>query len=181
MKHAITVFILSILLLVGCDDYEDETYSISATDRAACEVYEVDTLFNTVAAKVIPDTIQTISEQIDSLVSWGSVFSVNEDSLWKFTVPADTVYTIFTSAASIPTIFYYNKKLKLTVTDGTGNTIEPDTDVLPLEMVADCEYIFSRDPHEFGREVFSFANASYLVRFTMEESAGFKMVVLNEE
>ena len=181
MKHAITVFVLSILLLVGCDDYEDETYNITAIDRTACGVFEVDTLLNTVTAKVIPDTIQTLSEQITFLDTSGSIFTVNNDSLWKFTVPADTVYTIFKSTASIPTIFYYNKKLKMIVTDGSGNNIEPDTDVLSLEMIAECEYIVSRDPHEFGRLEFSFGNASYLVRFTMEERASFKMVVLNEE
>ena len=181
MKHSITVFVLSILLLVGCENYEDENYDITTIDRAACGVFEVDSLFIPITAKVIPDTIETISEQIDSLVSWGSVFTVNKDSLWKVSVPEDTVYTVFTSTTSITTIFYYNKKLKMMLVDVTGNIIEPNTDIMSLELIAECEYVINRDPHEFGRDEFSFGNASYLVRFTMDDPAAFKIVVLNEE
>lgn len=173
MKHFIGLSIFLLLIWSGCDNYKDETYTISAIDDAACQVFETDTLFNSVATILLPDSLG-ISAIADSLQALNSVFSVNSDSLWKFTKTEDTTWSALNIGGNGDIILYTNRNVNISVFASDGMEALPTRTSIDLETIAYCDNIFSRFEY-------SLTTGVYAVRFSMETARGFKMIVLNQE
>lgn len=165
--------ILLLLLGVSCGDYQDETYTISALDAAACGVYEVDSLAISLRPAALPDTVVTFADRVAFLTEAGIVFGVDSDSLWSVRFPTDSLYMVFQVVNSGDKVIYTDHNVNFSLSDG-DTTISPAEEAIELSTVAACPYIFSRRVYHLGA-------GSYLICLSSEDPVNFKMVVLNKE
>ncbi|NOZ75559.1 MAG: hypothetical protein GXO90_09350 [FCB group bacterium] len=164
------------VLWMSCEDYQDETYTISDLDAAACTIYEVDSLSITLHPVPVPDSL-SYSEIVDSLESSGVVLRVDPDSLWSVRFSEDSLFAVLQINTAGPKVLYtnnnVNRSVNITLLDANG-VIAPTNRSVDLPTVAACSYIFSRDEYELS-------TGSVLVRFTSEDPGNFKMVILDKE
>ncbi len=179
MRKFISILLSGIVistLWVACDDYQDETYTISDLDAAACRIYTVDTLSITLRLGTFPDTLTTFADQVAYLDSAGVVFEVNSDSLWDVRFNTNETYAVFNvQTAGIKVIYLYTEKsVNMALFGEDSLNYVPLSQTIDLETVAACEGIF-------GRAEYDLPAGPVLVYLTSEEPANFKMVVLNKE
>ncbi len=162
------------VLWLGCDNYSDETFTITPIDDQACGIFETDTLFNQITSYWIPDSVTDAAGKIDSLTILGAVITANSDSLWKIGKTDDTSFVVLNLANAGSVITYTNLNVNLAVYDANGAEVQSEPVTLDLETIAACDFIV-------GRKEYALDSGSFLVRLAMEEGRGFKMIVLNKE
>ncbi len=174
MKKILT-FLGVFMIVISCDNYSDESYSISDIDGKACQVFKADTIFNTVSSYTLDDSLVSVGERIDSLIAWGSEIVFTPDTLQKISKSEDSTYSVIQVPTTGDYIIYTNKFVKMNLWDTSDNLSEVTNLSIDMETIAECNDEIAL------RNEYSFASGSYLVQFLMEEASGFTMVILNKE
>lgn len=176
MRKFISLVLLSVLISifwVACEDYQDETFTITDLDAAACSIYEVDSLSITLPLIQIPDTLTSYGDQETYVDTNGIVCSVNPDSLWSVRFSESPSYGVLQINMAGTKVLYTNENVNIVLSNADGE-IAPLVQTVDLATIADCEYIFSRREYELTA-------GSYLLEFSGEDPRNFKMVILNKE
>ncbi|MFQ6678009.1 MAG: hypothetical protein ACE5D0_06765 [Fidelibacterota bacterium] len=170
------LYLLGVLMIViSCDNYSDESYTISDIDGKACQVFSADTVFKTVTSYTLDDSLDSVDEQIDSLIAWDSEIFFNPDTLQKISKSEDTTYSVLQITTSGDYVIYTNKFVKMSLWDTSDNLSDVTNLSIDLETVAECNDEIAL------RNEYSFTSGSYLVQFLMEEASGFNLVIRNKE
>jgi len=194
--------IVILLLLIGCEDFEDETYKMNLTDEATVEVFQDTNIVAIDAATILYDS--TLSQYImkhlgnKDTVSFAQIL----DTLDSDTImiePGESHYEIsiaktktnailLKSGAAGKVIIYSDDYIRLEIVDNANAPIEADdSSISPDLRAAFFEYDDQNDEITFNvkcRHSFNLSAENYLLKIYSTEQTDnrtFNFVVINEQ
>ena len=162
-----------ILLFSACEDYQTESYTMSAIDNTACTISYVDSLTVNKTAKSLSDTSFTSMQDSISflMVNDDQVISVSSNSFY-ISVESDTSYLVFTASGA--TLIIFDNSVSLIMKNTAGHFINPSSETIELSTVAECPEIKTRNE-------FDLTSGNYLIGIITENLNNTLCAVMNNE
>jgi len=190
-KYEFLSFLLFLVIFLsffssGCEEYQSESYEISAVDTRACAQIQ-DSLYNTVIGVRLTDfnptwtnenVPQNVPAIIDSLKSNGIVVSEEDLADWVDTIGnEDTNYVCFTTNLSSE-IFYSDQVVSLKLMNTEGHFQTATSISMPPETVGGC-LDENGNPQIRTRIEYSSPDDDYLLYVINQETTLDSIIVLS--
>jgi hypothetical protein len=141
------LFISMVFFLIGCDEYQSESFQISEVDARACRQIQDTLVYYSTAVRDLTEFNSTWTNEnvpqnvpaiIDSLKANGIIVSDSDQSTWVGTLDdVDTNYVCLqTSLNAIK--MYTDRVVRLQIMDVQGEFRNVSNIAMPLETVGGC-------------------------------------------
>ncbi|MDP7127645.1 MAG: hypothetical protein V1257_06445 [Candidatus Neomarinimicrobiota bacterium] len=170
-EHIFFMFFIYVLC-IGCDDYEEESFSISQMDKLVCERLNSDSLAVKNIAIGLDTSFATMSDSIEYIKSLDSSIINISASPWSVLISRDTCYLSLNGSGE--TLIATNESLDILLFENNGQKVSPETQTLDLITVSDC-------PEMKTRYVFNLTSGDYLMRITGGKLTRTLFVVMDNE
>jgi len=138
--------ILLLLLYLGCEGFEEETFEFSELELSSVELMQ-DTLVIDIILPIIndydtswtagPAILAAASEVIDSLAA-NSFLVIPQDSCYRLTLDetVDTSYLALNTGIAGPLALFFNQTILIDLFDESGAIVAPDDSNLEMSVIA---------------------------------------------
>ena len=173
MKKTHTIIIFMILsLIVGCDDFKEESFSMSQIDKRACEQLNADSLAVENVAVGLDTSFTTMADTIEYIKSLdSSMISISSDP-WSVRISKDTCFLSLNGSGE--TLIVINESVDVTLFAENGKNLPPESFTIDLSTVSEC-------PEMKARYLFNFVSGDYLMRITGGKLTKTLFVIMNNE
>lgn len=172
------ILTLTTLLIVSCnslfDNYEDESYAMDGMDEQLCTLIDTDSLLIVRNSLTFTDTL---SSTIEDSIYWlledsTTLIAPSVTNGWLIYYPAEVSYLVLKLDEDSNTIFATNTSggYKLVYSDGT--VVVPVSTMFPLETIAECPTIRTRDEYELSQ-------GYYILSLNRESEGTLKITMIN--
>ena len=185
-----TIIVVLVFLLIGCEEFQTETFSASATDLTAINALadSVSISFSTEPLKSFNDT--WVNEGLDSIrvalydtLMADSIVMSALDTAYTVTLPSenDTSYAVFSGATS-GIIIFIGEFIDLKIVIDDGNTISPDDTSMELPAIYESLHgTTSTDYYVKSRYVFKDVPQNSIFQFIRNDQTkkrNFKFIII---
>ncbi len=170
-KYKILIYII-FTLFVGCDDFEEESFSMSEIDKRACEQLNTDSLAVENVAVGLDTSFVTMADSIEYLKSLdSSMISISSDP-WLVRISRDTCFLSLNGSGE--TLIVINESVDVSLFSVNGMNLPPESHTIELSTVSEC-------PEMKSRYIFDLTSGDYLMRITGGKLIQTLFVIVNNE
>jgi hypothetical protein len=170
-KYKILIFII-FTLFFGCDDFKEESFSMSEIDQRACQQLNADSLALENVAVGLDTSFVTMTDSIEYLKSLdSSMISISSDP-WSVRISRDTCFLSLNGSGE--TLIVINESVDLSLFSENGINLPPESHIIELSTVSECLEMKSR-------YIFDLTSGDYLMRITGGKLIKTLFVIMSNE
>lgn len=181
---ALVVCIPLIVLLISCEEYQEEDFTIADMDARACELFE-----DTVSVKIprfplvsfdstwVDSAVyENVLEILDSLEANEIIVTDSDTSFTITTAENVEMYYICFFTELNEVVIFSNYFTDMNIIDADGTVINKESSVISLETVAGCSEIRTRNVYNLSER----KNLLQIVKIESDQTGGkpFLLVIL---
>lgn len=170
-KYKILIFII-FALVVGCDDFTEESFSMSEIDKRACEQLNADSSAVENVAVGLDTSFVTMADTIEYIKSLDSSMIGISSNPWLVRISRDTCF--LTLNGSGETLIVINESVDVSLFSENGMNLTPESHTIELSTVSDC-------PEMKSRFIFDLVSGDYVMRITGGKLTQTLFVIMNNE
>ena len=174
MNNKYMIFILIVVsIFVGCDDFKEETYSMTSIDTSICnQLLAADSVAVKVNAIGLDTSFTSMADTISYVASLDSSQIEVSSNPWSVSLSSDTTFLNLSSTGEI--LIATNGIVDLTLYSNDGQILLPESQSIDLSTISDCSEMKTR-------YLFNLSSDTHFLRMTESNSQETLFVVMNNE
>ena len=170
-KNTIIIFMI-LALIIRCDDFKEESFSMSQIDERACERLNADSSTVQNVAVGLDTSFATMADTIEFVKSLDfSMINISANS-WSVLISSDTCFLFLNASGEI--LIVINESVDISLFANDGQNLLPEAKTIDLSTVSEC-------PEIKARYLFNLVSGDYLMRINGGKLQRTLFVVMNNE